>query len=192
MDGGGMVRTSARKQKNREYSDELPAVKARARTRMKEMAEELDADIVSYYGKPVSEWDFEELQAGRTREPDGSIKLKGKTPKWITPAIMGEAQRRLKLLTRDQMGHYAGAAIEVMAQLMTKSRVDMVRYNAAKYILDQIIGMPTQRVEINEGPKIQDILAEFMEEVDGSRHRVIEGTVVEGDEDYDDDDDTDE
>lgn len=183
-------RTASRKHENRTYSNADFAVKDRVRKKHKAMLAELDEDIETFYGKPVAQWDFEELQAGRPRNEDGTITLKGKVPAWITPAIMEEAQRRLKLLTRDQMGHYAGAAISVMAQLMTSSRVDMVRFNAAKYILDQLIGMPTQRVDINEGPTAAEFMADFLVELDGRSHKVIEGDVVLNfDEDDDDEDD---
>lgn len=183
-----MTRTDSKKQKNRQYSTTITATKDRVRRRHKAMSAELNDDIVAYYGKPVSEWDFEELQAGRTREPDGSFMMSGPTPAWITPAIMAEAQRRLKLMTRDRMGHYAGAAIAVMAKLMQSSRSDLVKFQAAKYILDQIVGMPTQRVDVNEGASVAEFMADFLIELDGRKHPVIE---VASDEDYDEDDEED-
>jgi len=181
-----MVRSASRKQKNREYSGSEAAVKDRVRKRHARMTDELEDDIIQYFGKPVSEWDFEELQAGRTRNPDGTITITGVVPTWITPAIMAEAQKRLKLMTRDRMGHYAGAAISVMAKLMHSSKSDLVKFQAAKYILDQIIGMPTQRVDVNEGPTAAEFMADFLIELDGRKHRVIEGTVSNI---FDDDDD---
>jgi len=185
-----MTRTSSKKQQNREYSTTITATKDRVRRRHKAMSAELDDDIINYYGKPVSEWDFQELQYGRTREADGTFNMTGPTPTWITPAIMAEAQRRLKLMTRDRMGHYAGAAIAVMAKLMRNSRSDLVKFNAAKYILDQIIGMPTQRVEIDEGPTAAEFMADFLIELDGRKHKVIEGEVTNiFDEDDDEEDD---
>jgi len=93
-------------------------------------------------------------------------------------------------MTRDRMGHYAGAAIAVMAKLMRNSRSDLVKFNAAKYILDQIIGMPTQRVEIDEGPTAAEFMADFLIELDGRKHKVIEGEVTNiFDEDDDEEDD---
>lgn len=191
-----MVRTSSKKQKNREYSTTLTATKDRVRRRHKAMSAELDDDIIAYYGKPVSEWDFEELQAGRTRGRDGIISTTGSTPEWITPAIMAEAQKRLKLMTRDKLGHYAGAAIAVMAKLMQNSRSDLVKFQAAKYVLDQIVGMPTQRVDVNEGPGVAEFMADFLVELDGRKHKVIEGEVLsnvfdEDDDEYDDEDEED-
>lgn len=185
-------RTSTRKQKNRTYSEKPTAVKNRLRSRHAEMEEELDKDIVTYFGKPVSEWDWEELQAQRTRDADGTIDTRGPAPAWMSPAIMSEAQRRLKVMTRDRMGHYAGAAIQVMAKLMATSRVDMVKFQAAKYILDQIIGMPTQRIDISEGPSVAEFMADILVELDGRKHPVIEGQVTNlFDEDSDDEDDED-
>lgn len=184
-----MVRSASRKQ-NKPYSGAKAAVKDRARKRHAHMSDELEEDIIQFYGKPVSEWDFEELQAGRTRDADGRISITGVVPTWITPAIMAEAQKRLKLMTRDRMGHYAGAAISVMAKLMESSRSDLVKFQAAKYILDQIIGMPTQRIDVNEGPSAAEFMADFLIELDGRKHKVIEGEVGNiFDEDDDDEDD---
>lgn len=188
-------RTGGKRVVGKEYSNRPAAVKERLRAG-NDILEDMQEDAEVFYGKPIAEWDFEELQHGKPRNKYGKLDNKGKTPSWMTPVLMAEAQRRLKQMTRDQLGHYAGAAIGVMAELMSQSRVDMVRFNAAKYILDQIIGMPTQRVEVEEGASAAEFMADFLIELDGRQHRVIEGEVVlnfnedaEDDEDYDEEED---
>jgi hypothetical protein len=183
-------RSGHKKQAGRKYSRSRHAVQERLRAG-NDILEEMKDDIETFYGKPISEWDFEELQHGRPRNDQGKLVRSGKTASWMTPALMAEAQRRLKQMTRDQLGFYAGAAITVMAELMQKSRVDLVRFNAAKYILDQIIGMPTQRVEVKEDVSAAEFLAEFMVELDGRKHRVIEGQAIVNFDDTDEDDDDD-
>jgi hypothetical protein len=186
-------RTGGKRVEGRTYSDRPAAVKERLRAG-NDILEDMQEDAEVFYGKPISEWDFEELQHGKPRNRYGKLDNKGKTPSWMTPVLMAEAQRRLKQMTRDQLGHYAGAAIGVMAELMSRSRVDMVRFNAAKYILDQIIGMPTQRVEVEEGHSAAEFMADFLVELDGRQHKVLEGEVVSltFDEDYDDEEEDDE
>jgi hypothetical protein len=185
----------ARKKRIAARSDDPKVLRKRARVRQERMLEEVNSDIEKMYGKPVSEWDFQELQAGQPRNEYGEIVPRmGPVPAWITPAIMAEAQKRLKLMTRDRMGHYAGAAIGVMAKLMKSSRSDLVKFQAAKYILDQIVGMPTQRVEVDGEVNVATFMAEFIVELDGRQHQVIEGAVDESpgnifDEDSEDDED---
>jgi hypothetical protein len=207
MDGGEMPSKQGHRPRNgrtggklqgRDYSNKPAALKERLRAG-NDILEDMQEDVELFYGKPISEWDFEELQYGTPRRANGSLTRNSKPPSWMTPVLMAEAQRRLKQMTRDQMGFYAGAAIKVMAELMQKSRVDMVRYNAARYILDQIIGMPTQRVEVEEGASAAEFMADFLIELDGRQHKVIEGEVklnfnedADDDDDYDDDEEEDE
>jgi hypothetical protein len=185
-----VIRGKERQEYLQKKSSNKRAIDARVRRRHANMLEDLEVDIEKMYGKPVSEWDFQELQIGRPRDENGRlVRDTGPPPAWITPAIMAEAQKRLKLMTRDRMGHYAGVAIEVMVKLMQSSRSDLVKFNAAKYVLDQIIGMPTQRVEIDESMSPAEFMADFLIELDGRKHRVIEGQVEEEDVDEEDDDD---
>lgn len=154
----------------RKRSNRPQAVKNRLR-RADRKFEEAKADVELYYQKPIEEWDFEELQRGMPRASDG--KFYGKRPKWLTPVLMAEAQSRLKTMSSRQLGMYAGKAIEVMVDLMENSRMDMVRFNAAKYVLDQIIGLPTQRVEATAQIEFESLLADVMVNPDGSADGMV-------------------
>lgn len=170
----------------RKRSNRPSAVRSRLR-RADQKFEDAKADIELYYQKPVEEWDFEELQRGKPRGPDGTFG-KGGRPKWLTPVIMAEAQARLRTMSAQQLGMYAGNAIDVMVELMNHSRVPVVRFNAAKYILDQIIGLPTQRVETKAQIEFESLLADVMVNPDGSSDgMVIDLEDTEWDEEEDDD-----
>lgn len=168
----------------REYSQKPAAAKRRIRKANKG----IERDIEFIYGKPVEEWDFEELQRGRPRGPNGTFST-GLRPKYLTPQVLTEARKRLKILTRDELSHYAGAAIDVLKDLMSDDREDhngkpitpsTVKYQAATYILDQIIGRPTQAVEIEGNVKLEGLLAAIVVNPDGSEaHPVVEGYVEE-------------
>jgi len=162
------------------------AVKKRLRRKLEKL-DDVTEELELLYQKPIEEWTFEELQAGRPVNPRTG-ELLAKRPAWITPAIMTEAQRRLRSMTASELGRYAGAAIQVMSELMVNARSDMVKYKAAEYVLNQIMGMPTQRVETEQSVSIQSFLADVIRNPDGNEVRVIEGS-VSGDDDGEDDDD---
>lgn len=172
----------------REKSNRPSAVRTRLKKTNKKF-EEAKTDVEIYYQKPIEEWDFEELQRGMPRNKNGQFG--GRPPKWLTPVLMAEAQSRLKTISAQQLGMYAGSAIEVMVDLMNNSRMDMVRFNAAKYVLDQIIGLPTQRVETKAQIEFESLLADVMVNPDGSEDgMIIDLDEAEWEEEDDDDDGT--
>lgn len=155
----------------REKSTKPAAVSNRLRRANQKFAE-AKADVELLYKKPIEEWDFEELQRGKPRGANG--KFSGGRPKWLTPVIMAEAQARLRTVTQEQLGMYAGSAIDVMNELMTSSRVPMVRFQAAKYVLDQVIGLPTQRMEVKGEVEFHSMLADVIVNPDGEMDEVID------------------
>jgi hypothetical protein len=137
-----------------------------AKTRLPKELEKVKEDLAMFYQKPVEEWDFDELQRGRPRLPSG--KFSKVRQDWVTPIMRLEAQRRLEQCTHEELGRYAGSAIEVMVDLMQNARVEIVRYNAAKYVLDQVMGMPTARVHVEANVQFQDMLADVIVNHDGT------------------------
>lgn len=167
----------------REKSNRPQAIKNRLK-RADQKFEDAKSDVELYYQKPIDDWDFEELQRGMPRNKNGEFS--GRAPKWLTPVLMAEAQTRLKTMSAKQLGMYAGAAIKVMVDLMEHSRVPMVRFNAAKYVLDQIIGLPTQRVETKAQIEFESLLADVMVNADGSE----DGMIIDlGEDDWEEEDD---
>lgn len=141
--------------------------------------------------KPIEEWDWEELQRGRPKNKNG--KFTGVQPRWITPAVHEEAARRLRSLSVNKLGEHTQAAIDVMVRLMTKSKVDMVRFQAAKYVLDQIMGIPTAKVEVQGNINVRNFLADLLVNMDGrpAVQDAIDAEIVDDDEDDEDEDDED-
>lgn len=163
-----------------------------ARRRMRKSADNIDRDIQILYKKPMEEWDMEELARGRPKGEDG--KFRGPRPTWITPVILREAQDRLRQLTKDELATYAGDAVRVMVELMKDDSVDMetgkavvspkTRLDAAKYVLDQIIGKPTNPVEVTGNVTLQHLMGSILVNPDGAQaHPVLDGEVVDDDED---------
>lgn len=156
------------------------------RERQRKAADQLDHDIQLMYGKPVKEWDFEELRRGRPRGPDGTFP-RGLRPDWITDVVLAEIQQRLQVMTRNQLARYAKDALRVFVEVMRDDRTDengrpltpsSVKLEAAKYVMDQIIGKATTKVELSGKLDLKHFLAEVMVNPDGEdAHPVIEGFV---------------
>lgn len=167
------------------------------RSRMRRSAADLNRDVEMLYQKPVEEWDMEELARGRPRNRSGNFS--GAKPQWVTPLVRKEAQDRLRVLTRQELSVFAGDAVRVMADLMKEDGTDFdgkplvppsVRLNAATYVLDQIIGKPTNPVEVTGNVALQSLMADVLVNDDeGTKaHPIIEGEVAtEPDDDEDSD-----
>lgn len=165
------------------------AARRRLRENTERLEDEVKKDIEVVYQKPIEEWDWEELSHGRPRGVDG--KFTGRKPAWITPAVQAEARRRMRTLTEDQLMMHATSAIDVLKELMAESSVDdfgkpivpaSVRLDAAKYILNHVIGTPKARVEVQETNPLRDLMADVLVNPDGeASHMIIEGEIMEDD-----------
>lgn len=152
--------------------------------------ESVKEDIAMLY-KPIDEWDWEELSKGRPRGADG--KFSGRKPEWITPTIQSEIRRRMQLLTEDELMTHAHSAIKVLVELMRDDTIDdfgkpavpaSVRVDAAKYVINHVIGTPKARVEIGSADPLRDLMGDVLVNPDGeASHIVIEGEVVEDEDD---------
>lgn len=177
--------------KSGEANSQRPrAARRRLREKTDRLENEIMADIVLLYQKPVEEWDWAELSHGRTRGDDG--KFGGPKPRWITPAITAEAQRRMRTFTEQELMTHASDAIRTLSSLMLDNDVDdfgkpcvpaSVRADIGKYFLNHVIGMPKIRAEIDTTDPLRDLMADVIVIRDGSpSHIVVEGAVVEDDE----------
>jgi hypothetical protein len=159
---------------------------ARLRARRKVARTDISAEIELLY-KPIEEWTDEEISRGRPMDKDGCFR--GARPKWLTPTIMAERQRRLRQLTMDDLATFAGDALRTIHSVMMDDRRDDegkpivsagVRVDAAKYLMDQFIGKATATVDINQSNPLADLMAKILVNPDGeASHQVIEGSVVD-------------
>lgn len=140
--------------------------------------------------KPVDEWDWEELQRGHPRGPNGSF---GKRPLWADLFRADEeVQRRLRTMSASHLRAHVGAAVGVLVELMTDDGTDLdgkpvvpasVRLKAAELVLDHTIGKPTAHVEVDTSDKLGSLLASCLVNDDGedAHPAIIPGTLVEED-----------
>jgi hypothetical protein len=82
------------RKKPEEHSTTPAAARARLRRRKVTDTDGIKADIEVVYGKPIEEWDLEELTRGRPRNPDGTF-AGAKPPAAIAGVTATELQQRL-------------------------------------------------------------------------------------------------
>jgi hypothetical protein len=165
---------------------------AQMRRRIRRKAGYADREIEHYletvYEKPIDQWDWEELARGRPRSKRGDFS--GYSAKWLTPLVVKEARRRLVEGIYGDLGTSAQFAVQTLQRLVSDGEVDdRVALEAAKYILDHILGKPKALVEIDASDNVRQFLANAIVLDDGRpQHQVIEGQYQSNDEEEDDDD----
>lgn len=148
--------------------------------------------------KPLDEWDPEELARGRPRNADGSFR--GRPPKFVTRELHERAMERFKTLIRDDMNAQSMTALRTIQMVLESEEVDgkgkpivsaTAKMDAAKFLIEHVVGKPKQPVQQDISVKLQGILGAVMmnpAEVPGGfapahvgERGMIEGTVVEDD-----------
>jgi len=170
------------------------------RNRIRRNHDMTDEDIHTYLeviGKPIDQWDFEELARGRPRNVRGNFA--GTTPEWITPHVVAEAKRRLLLGASAGMAKHLDAALKMIGSLMENTDTDdfgrpvvdaKTKLAAAQFVIEHTLGKPQAVVQITGDDQVKQALAAAIVLDDGlpqDAPSVIEGQVVE--EEYEEDDD---
>lgn len=135
----------------------------RARARRGQKITEAELDLLY---KPVEEWDEEELARGRPRAADGSFR--GSSPKWITRQLHEEAMARFKGIVEGRMRTETVTALGVVGAILADDSVDekgrpavsaSTKLDAAKFLIEHVVGKPTQRQEVDISVRLQALLA---------------------------------
>lgn len=155
-----------------------------------------DVAIAYGNGKPIEEWDWEELSMGRARYNGQSIAPRTSSKAGILPKVINvEAQRRMRALTEHELMTLGGEAVKVLFELMTNNETNdwgqpvvsaNVKLQASQYILNHIVGTPKQRHEISGDNHLAELMGGVLVNPDGapSHHvEIIDGEIVEEDED---------
>ncbi len=168
-------------------STSAQAIRARGRKGRVRLDQAVDAMAEHHLYKPLEEWTLEELARGKPRNPDGTWRTGNL--KWITPAITREAKRRLLTEGFAELASHMGHAIKVLTDLMMCEELDdngkpivdnRTRMDAAKFIIEHVLGKPRQAIELDTQEGYKEFLASALVLTDGTAaHPVINGTVVE-------------
>ena len=144
-------------------------IRARARRKMARAERMSEQELEYLYGKPIDDWDLEELARGRPRGPDGTFR--GPKPKWVSSAIHEEAMERYTAAVKSDMNATTVDALETLKHLIANEEVDdrgrpvvpsSVKLDAAKFLLEHVVGKPKQRIESDVSIKLQGILGQVM------------------------------
>lgn len=130
--------------------------------------------------KPIDEWSFKELAKGK---PDGH---KGKAP-WLKPAVRDEVMRRLQTGFFDEIREVLPDAIKVMKDFLTDEENPKLRFDAAKLLLEYMVGAPEKRVAIRGASQVETMLADVISL--GNGEEMYTGRILEGEFQEDEDDD---
>jgi len=128
-----------------------------------------EAEAAIIYNKPLREWDNEELARGRPRNKDGTFS--GHKPAYITPEVHEEAMDRFTSIVRTGMRVATVDAIELVKKILNDEETDNrgrpvvaagTKLDAAKFLIEHIVGKPTQKIESDVSVKLQGILGAVM------------------------------
>lgn len=149
----------------RPITSETPKqIRARARRHGKIV----EGELAKLY-KPLDEWDLEELARGRPRAADGTFK--GRTPSYISREVHEKAMERFKDLITGEMRAHTVTALTVVAQILEEDELDdkgrpvvpaSTKLDAAKFLIEHLVGKPKQPIEADISVKLQAILGTAM------------------------------
>jgi hypothetical protein len=116
--------------------------------------------------KPIEEWDSEELARGRPRDRNGHFS--GPGPKWLTREMHEESMTRFRQVVKDSMNGTTIKAVDVIVSILENDELDdkgklvvppSTKLAAATFLLEHVVGKPTQRQETDISVKLQAVLA---------------------------------
>lgn len=159
----------------------------RARARRKAARSEImtDQEMEYLYQKPIEDWDLDELAAGRTKNKHGTFS--GRKPAWINTAVHEEAMTRYTAAVKSEMRGTTVDALDVIKMIINDDERDdkgkpivppSVKLEASKFLIEHVVGKPTQRIENDVSVKLQAILGTVMvnpSEVEGSNEQYFPG-----------------
>lgn len=144
-------------------------IRARARRKAKRREIMTDQEFEYLYEKPVEEWDMEELAKGRPRNSAGGFS--GPRPKWVTSAVHERAMERYTAAVKTDMRATTVDALDAIRWIIQNEDVDDkgkpivpagTKLEASKFLIEHVVGKPTQRIESDVSVKLQGILGQVM------------------------------
>lgn len=144
-------------------------VRSRMRRKIQKGQKVDDETFDAWAGKPIDDWDIEELARGRPRDTNGGFR--GKPAKYMPRAVHERIAERFKMLVRDQMNQNAVQALGVISNLIINDDTDekgkplvpaSVKLDASKWLVEHVVGKPVQPTQTDVSVKLQGILGAVM------------------------------
>jgi hypothetical protein len=169
----------------REKSLTPKQLRARARRQMRKTGRAAPDTVEKLYGKPLEDWDPEELARGRVKDKNGNFT--GRAPEWRTREMHEAAMERFKVLVQEEARVVTFDAVKMLKDVIDNDEVDEkgkpvvpygVKVDVAKFLYEHLVGKAKQPITGDINVKLQGILANVMVDATGeasSTHRQIEG-----------------
>ena len=144
-------------------------IRARARRKLSRNEIVSDQEMEYLYRKPIDEWDLDELAQGRPKNAKGHFR--GPAPKWVSSVVHEEAMTKYTLAVKSSMRATTVDALDILRQIINDDNVDdkgkpfvnaSTKLDAAKFLIEHVVGKPTQRIESDVSIKLQGILGQVM------------------------------
>lgn len=141
------------------YGDrsELSTEPHRVRQRLRRGTETPERARELLGGKPIEEWDLDELARGRPRNKAGNFF--SPVPAWVTPEMREDAWQRYKEHVRGELQAGSINAVSRVRHLIDEAESDRVRLDASKFVLEFLLGKATQEVKGSVQLNVQALLA---------------------------------
>lgn len=176
-------------------SKEAKQIRQRARRKMRKVSDE---ELTLLYRKPLEDWDLEELARGRPRAVDGTFK--GKAPSYIDRRVHEQIVQRFEQIVRDEMNSHTVGALKIIGEILNDDEVDEkgkprtspgTKLEAAKFLVEHVLGKPKQRTETDISVKLQAVLGTAMvnPSLTGGAPQLTQGYIEATSWEDDDDDD---
>lgn len=148
----------------------MTTAQARRRARRKiKKGQRITDEAFDLISKPVEEWDDEELARGRPRNAAGDFR--GMPPKYLPREIHERALERFKTVVKQRMNYQTLDALRTVEFIMTSDETDdkgkpvvsaNVKLQAAQFLIEHLMGKPTQPINNDISVKLQGILGTVM------------------------------
>lgn len=141
-------------------------IRERVRRKKKIAPDEIAA---LYNGRSIDDWDLEELARGRPRASDGTFK--GRPPTYIDLKVHDQVVKRFEEIVKSEMNGHTVEALKVVQRIMEDKQTDHkgrprtssgVKLDAAKFLIEHVLGKPKQHTETDISVKLQGILGMAM------------------------------
>jgi len=138
-------------------------------------------------GKPIEQWDLEELARGKVRNRNGRF-TGGPRFQHISPLLDKEIANRLRHMALREIQGNVYTAIEVITDLMLHSERDEIKFKCAQLVLEYTLGTPQQNINLaGDAGAVAATLAKALVMPGGApAHPIIDGSVVAEEDEGDD------
>ena len=161
---------------NPKFTGDAPVLmtprQVRSRARRKATAGErlTDEEFLVLFKKPMEEWDAEELAEGRVKDKNGNFRGI-RAGEYLSRELRERADSLFKDKVRKSMNTSTITALSVLEDILKNEDTDVkgkpvvaasTKLDAAKFMVEHLLGKPKATVETDIGAKLQGILAGVM------------------------------